>query len=64
MVCENEDKNDDKDDEKGEKEKDNKGEGANEFGVGGVRSDDHERGEVGLEKEWGVHCRWKRIDNE
>ena len=64
MVCKDEDKDDGEEDEKGEEEKDNEGESSDEFVVGGIGSDDHEGGEVGLEEEGGVHCQWRRVDNE
>ena len=64
MVCKDENEDESEDDEEGERKEDDVEEGVDEFSVSGVESDNHKRGEVGLEEEEGVHCRWREIDNE
>ena len=64
MVGEDDDEDEGEEDEKGEGEEDEEGEGSDKFVVGGVGGDGHKSGEVGLEEEGGVHCRWEGIDNE
>ena len=46
MVGEDEDEDNDEEDEEGEGEKDDKGEGADEFVVGGIKGNGHKRGKV------------------